>query len=159
MPGDLRAKERAIVTLTSSGSSLTNGTAGVANGSADLDVRSSGNAPDDLVARFELTCQWSTVTGITAGTTVAELYLVPILDGTNLPDIDTTGGSSRLPAGSFVAVFDATKAPTSNTDARFVTGIVELFPALYRPYVLNRSGQTMSANWSLKAVAAQAQYT
>lgn len=159
MAGDIRAKERAIVTLTSSGASLSSGSAGAANGTADLDARSGGNAPDDLQARFELTAKWTTTTGIVAGTQVAELYLVPKLDATNLPDIDTTSGTSRLPAGTYVAAFDATKAPTSATDARFVTGAVDLFPALYTAYILNRSGQTMSANWTLKVVSAQAQYT
>jgi hypothetical protein len=159
MAGDLRAKERAIVTLTSTGSSLATGSAGAANATADFDARSSGNAPDDLQAQFELTAQWATVTGITAGTVVAELYLLPILDGTNAPDIDTTAGTSRLPYASYVGAFEATKAPTANTNARFVTGNVPFNPLLLRPYILNRSGQTMSANWTLKAVSVQAQYT
>ena len=157
MAGDLRAKERAAVTLTSTGASLTTSSAGSA--ATDMDVRAAGNAADDLLARFELTCQWATITGIVAGTIVAELYLVPKLDGTNAPDIDTTAGASRLPAGSFVATFDATKAPTASTNARFVTGLVELFPALYTAYIRNTSGQTISANWTLKVVSAQAQYT
>ena len=159
MAGDLRAKERSIITLTSSGASLSSGSAAVANGTADLDCRAGGNSANDLQSRFELICQWGTITGIVAGTTVAELYLTPLLDGTNLPDVDLTASTSRLPTGALVAVFDATKAPTASTNARFITGIVDLFPALYRPYILNRSGQTMSANWTLKVVSAQAQYT
>lgn len=159
MAGDIRAKERAIVTLTSTGASLTNGSAAVANGTADFDARSSGNAPDDFEAAFELIVQWATITGITVNTAVAELYLVPILDGTNLPDIDLTAGSSALPAPTFVGVFVATKAPTANTNARFVSGAVNFNPLLYRPYILNKSGQTMTANWTLKAVSVQAQYT
>jgi hypothetical protein len=157
MPGDIRSKERSIITLTSSGASLSNGSAGSA--ATDLDLRSGGNAANDLQCRLELTCQWATITGIVAGTVVAELYLVPKLDGTNLPDIDTTAGSSRLPAGTFVASFDATKAPVANTNARYITPVIDAFPALYTAYVLNRSGQTVSANWSLKVVSAQGQYT
>lgn len=159
MAGDLRAKERAIVTLTSSGSSLTNGSAGAANGTADLDARSGGNVADDLMAVFELVCQWSTVTGIAAGTVVAELYLVPALDGTNFPDVDTTAGSSTLPAPTYVASFVATKAPSSSTDMRFVTAPVLIAPLLLRPYIRNTSGQTMAANWTVKAVGVQGQYT
>lgn len=159
MPGDLRAKERSIVTLTTTGSSLTSGTAGLANQTADFDARSSGNFPDDLQAQFEMVCQWATITGITAGTVVAELYLLPILDGTNAPDVDTTGGSSRLPFSAFAAVFEAAKAPAANTNMRFVSGNVPFNPALLRPYILNKSGQTISANWSLKAVGVQGQYT
>lgn len=159
MPGDLRAKERAIITLTSTGGSLTTGSAGAANATADFDARSTGNAPDDLQAQFELTCQWATITGIAAGTVVAELYLLPIADGTNAPDIDITAGSSRLPYAAYVGTFEATKAPTANTNARFVSGNVIFNPMLLRPYILNKSGQTITANWALKVVSVQAQYT
>lgn len=159
MPGDIRAKERSIVTLTTTGASLTTGSAGVANGTADFDARSSGNFPDDLQAQFELVCQWATITSIVAGTIAAELYLVPILDGTNLPDVDLTAGSSRLPYAALAGFFECTKAPTANTSMRFVSPNVSFNPALLRPYILNRSGQTISANWSLKAVSVQGQYT
>lgn len=159
MAGDIRAKERSIVTLTSSGSSLTNGSAGAGNGTADFDARSGGNAADDLQGQFELICQWATITGIVAGTIAAELYLVPKLDGTNLPATDLTAGSSRLPYSTFAGVFECTKAPTSNTDMRFVSANVSFNPLLYTPYILNRSGQTISANWTLKSVSVQGQYT
>jgi len=159
MAGDLRSKERAIVTLTSTGGSLTNGSAGAGNGTADFDARSTGNFPDDLQAQFELIAQWATVTGIAANVVVADLYLLPALDGTNFPDIDTTTGSSALPYSAYVGSFVATKAPTANTNARFVTPNVTFNPMLHRPYILNRSGQTISTNWTLKAVGVQGQYT
>ena len=159
MAGDLRAKERAIVTLTSSGSSLTSGSAGVANGTADFDARSSGNFPDDLQAQFELICQWATVTGITKDTVVGDLYLLPALDGTNFPDIDTTSGSSALPWAAYACSFIAVKAPSSNTNMRFIGPVVQFNPLLHRPYILNRSGQTIATNWTLKAVGVQGQYT
>jgi len=158
MAGNIFAKERAIVTLTSTGASLTTGTAGAANGTADLDARTGGNAPDDLRAQFELTCQWVTVTGLVANTVIGELYLVPALDGTNFPDLDTSGGV--LPMSTYVGSFVATKAPTSNTNMRFISPVVDLMPVLYRPYLKNPTGtQTISANWTLKVVSAQAQYT
>jgi len=159
MAGDIRAKERAIVTLTTTGGSLTTGTAGLGNQTADLDARSSGNAPDDMQCRLELVCQWATITSIVAGTIAAELYLVPVLDGTNVPDIDTTGGSSRLQYSTYVAPFECPKAPTANTNMRLITGPIYIDPLLYKPYILNRSGQTISANWSLKVVSVQGQYT
>jgi hypothetical protein len=159
MAGDIRAKERSILTLTSSGGSLTTGSAGIANGTADFDARSGGNAADDLQAQFELICQWATITGIVAGTIAAELYLVPKLDGTNLPATDLTAGSSRLPYSTFAGVFECTKAPTANTDMRFISDNVRFNPLLHVPYILNRSGQTISANWTLKAVSVQGQYT
>lgn len=159
MAGDIRAKERAAVTLTTAGASLTNGSAGAANASADFDARSSGNFPDDFQAQFELVCQWATVTGIVAGTIVAELYLLPAIDGTNFPDIDTTSGSSRLPYAAYAGPIEAQKVPTAATNMRFVSPAISFNPLLLRPYVLNRSGQTISANWSLKAVGVQEQYT
>lgn len=157
MPGDIRAKERAAVTLTSTGLSLTNGSAGSAG--TDFDVRTAGNAAGDFQAQFELTCQWATVTGIVANTVVAELYLLPKLDGTNAPDIDVTAGASVLPAACLVGAFIATKAPTAATNARFVSPVCYFNPLLHTAYILNRSGQTISVNWALKAVGVQAQYT
>ncbi len=157
MAGSIFAKERSIITLTSTGASLTNGSAGSAG--TDLDVRSSGNAAEDFQSTLELKCQWGTVTGIVKGTVVAELYLVPKLDGTNAPDVDTTSGSSALPYESFAAVFTAIKAPTASTDMRFITGTVNLQPILYTAYIINTSGQTISSNWTLKIVPAQAQYS
>jgi hypothetical protein len=157
MAGSIFAKERAAVTLTSSGSSLTNGSAGSAG--TDFDARTSGNAADDFQAQFELTCQWATVTGIVAGTTVADLYLVPKLDGTNLPDVDVTAGSSKLPAAAYAGTFEAQKAPTASTNARFISALVTFNPLLFTAYILNRSGQTIAANWTLKTVSVQAQYS
>src|SRR4051812_31484609 len=97
MAGNIFGKERGIVTLTSSGASLTNGSAGIGNGTANLDARTGGNLPEDFQGWFELICQWGTVTSIAARTIVAELYLVPLLDGTNVSQqLDTTAGSSYI---------------------------------------------------------------
>lgn len=159
MAGSIKAQERAIITLSSGIASLTNNSAGIANGTADVDLRSSGNFPDDLQIIFEWIVQWATVTGIAANTVVGDLYLVPSLDGTNFPDIDTTSGSSALPLAAYAGSFVATKAPTANTNARFTTAPVTLMPLLYRPYILNKSGQTTTANSTLKGVGAQGQYT
>lgn len=159
MAGNLAAKERAIVTLTTTGASITNGSAAAANATADFDARSGGNAPDDFQAVFEWLGQWATITGIVANTVVAELYLVPIADGTNLPDVDLTSGSSAFPGGTLVGLFTASKTPTANTNFRIPSSRVDFDPLLYRPYILNRSGQTMSNNWTLRAVSVQGQYT
>ena len=159
MPGDIRAKERAIVTLTTTGASLTNSSAGLGNQTVDFDARSTGNAADDLQAQFELICQWATITSIVKDTTAADLYLIPVLDGTNVPDVDTTAGTSALPYTAFVGSFVCVKAPTANTNMRFITPVIDISPRLYKPYILNRAGQTITANWSLKVVSDQAQYT
>lgn len=156
MAGSILLKEQAIVTLTSTGASLTTGSAGLAG---QLDARAAGNAADMFAALFSLTAQWATATGIAAGSFVADLYLVPAIDGTNFPDIDLTAGAAYIPftmkAGSFIA----SKAPTASTNALFQSAPVDLLPTLYNVYIVNKSGQTMSANWSLKALASAAQYT
>ena len=159
MPGDIRAKARAILTLTTTGASLTNGSAGIANQTVDLDVRSTGNSPDDFQAQLELVCQWATITNIVKDTVAADLYLIPVLDGTNVPDVDTTAGTSALPFSAFVGSFVCVKAPVANTNMRFVSNLVNLSPRLYKPYILNKSGQTITVNWALKTVADQGQYT
>ncbi len=159
MAGDIFLKEGTIFTLTSSGSSLTNGTA-VAS-SNDLDVRSSGSAGviQNLEAFFEFVCQWATVTGIAAGTVAAELYLSPALDGTNFPDVDLTGSSSFLQYSSFIGNFMCPKTPTASTNMRFNSSVTRLRPLIYRPYILNRSGQTIASTWSLKVQSTRLQYT
>jgi hypothetical protein len=156
MAGSILLKEQAIVALTTTGTSLTTGSAGLAG---QLDARAGGNAADLFAALFSLSAQWATVSGIAGGTVVADLYLVPAIDGATFPDIDTTAGASYIPypmqAGSFIAP----KAPAANTNALFQSATVDLMPALYNVYIINRSGQTISVNWALKVLAAAAQYT
>ena len=159
MAGDIRAKERAIVTLTSTGLSIATGSAAVANATADFDARSTGNAPDDLQAQFTLQCQWATITGIVVNTVVAELYLLPAIDGTNFPDVDLTASTSAIPGAAYAGAFVCAKAPSANTNMLFISPNISFNPMLLRPYIINRSGQTMTANWTLKAVSVQAQYT
>lgn len=143
------------ITLTSTGGSTTTGSA-VAAGT-DLDVRSAGNASLLTDADFLLICQVATTTGIVAGIVMADLYAVPKLDGTNAPQTDLTGGSSYIAPNFRLGSFVAAKAPTANTDTYF--GIVGtlLKPNLYTCYILNRCGQTISANWTLKAYATDLQ--
>lgn len=160
MAGNIFWKEQAIVTLTSALAALVNGGGGVANGTANLDCRSAGNAAEMFTAAFELTVQWATVTGIVSGTVVGELYLVPALDGSNFPDVLIANASTDyISPQHFVGQFVATTTPTANTNIRTDIANVDLQPLLYKPYIINRSGQTFTANATLKAVAAQVQYT
>ncbi len=157
MAGSILLKEQGVVALTTAGASLTSGSAGLAG--TQLDARAGGNAADFFAALFSLTAQWATVTGIAAGTVVADLYLVPAIDSTNFPDIDTTAGAAYIPYTMQVGSFVASKSPSANTNMLFQSAPVDLMPALYNAYIINRSGQTMSANWALKVLAAAAQYT
>lgn len=159
MAGNLALKTGTAVTVTSSGGSTTTGTA---TSAGDVDFRSGGGTAalvEEIMAFAELTAQWSTTTSIAAGTVVADLYLVPKLDGTNAADVDTTSGSSYIASNYRVGSFVSPKALSTSTNYRFATAVFDLFPGLYTAYVLNRSGQTISANWTLKVLPAEAQYT
>lgn len=159
--GDIKQKEQAIVTLTSSLGALINNGGGVANGTANLDCRSGGNAAQLFAGDFELTCRWGTVTGIVSGTTVADLYLVPAEDGTNFAQTDIANATTDYLqpfhyAGSFS---NALHNPSTATDYIFTLSVENLKPRLYKAYLINRSGQTYTANATLKFVGDLAQYT
>lgn len=156
MAGSILAQQGTIQTVGSTGATLATGTA-VSLGA--VDARSGGNVANLFSALFSLTAQWATVTGIAAGTTIADLYLVPAIDDTNYPDVDTTGGASYIPFTMRVGSFVAAKAPTANTNALFSSGAVDLLPVLYTAYIINRSGQTMASGATLKVRGSAAQYT
>ena len=160
MAGDLFLKEGTIATLEGNGGSLTTLTA-VAADDATLDLRSGGlsGAVQNPLLQFELVCQWATITSIVKDTVATELYLLAALDGTNYPDVDTTGGASALPPQSYKGNFTCVKAPTANTNMRFNSPLLSLAPFLYKAYILNRSGQTISAGWTLKVMSARYQYS
>lgn len=160
MSGDLYLKEDAggVVTVTSTGASTTTGTATSA-GTVDLRAAGTTGLIEDLMAVAELTVQWTTTTAIAAGTIVADLYFVPRIDGTNDANIDTTSGSSYIASNYRVGSFIAPNQPSTSTAIRFATAPFDLFPAKYNVYLINRSGQTFNANWTLKIAAARAQYS
>jgi hypothetical protein len=157
MAGNLLSKEYPLVTITSTGASLTTGSAVLA-GTLDCRSGSANGIADTFAALFSLTAQWATAPA-GAGQLIADLYLVPAIDGSLFPDVDLTAGSSYIAFQMNAGSFTASKAPTAATLALFSSGVVDLMPTLYNVYILNRSGQTMSANWSLKALAVAAQYT
>jgi hypothetical protein len=158
MAGNLALKTGTTTTITSSGGSTTTGTA---TSAGTIDIRSGGtaNLVEMIEAYFELTCQWGTTTGITAGTVIADLYLVPAIDGTNYATVDTTSGSSYISSNFRLGSFVSPKALSTSTDYKFATPVGPLFCTIYTVYILNRSGQTISANWTLKVLADQGQYT
>lgn len=164
MAGNIFWKERAIVTLQDRTNTTTMATgSGTSAATADLDVRAAGNGADDFYATFELLVRWATITGVLAGVVAAELYLVPLIDGTNLPDVDLTAGSSYISPNAFAGNFIVTKQAVAATDLRIHSGPVFLMPHLHRAYVINRSGQTFTTtsgtSWQLRVVTAQQQYT
>ena len=158
MANRLFLQDLPIYTLsTSNVASLTSKSGTTAVGNV-IDNRSSG-ATTAAAAMFSLQCQWSVTSGISVGTDVADLYLLPALDGTNYPSFDLTGGASAFPLNAYVASFIADAVPVVSTNVLLTSPIVELFPVLYTAAILNQSGQTMTSSWTLKVVTAQGSYT
>lgn len=155
MAADLFLLEHTPVTITSSGGSVATATA-VSAGVIDLRAAGTANLIEDLQAFLELTCRFTTITSIIAGTMIAEAFLVPALDGTNYADVDTTSGASYIPSQYRVGWFTSHKQLVTATDYRFDSTPFDLFPALYTLYLLFRAGQTVTANWTLKIASARA---
>ncbi len=159
MANRLYLQDIPIYTLsTSNVASLTNlsGTTAVGN---VIDNRSSG-ATTAAAAIFSLTCQWYVTTGVTTGTDVADLYLLPAIDGTNYPAYDVTAGASQFPAESYVGSFiAAVSTVTASTNTLFDGPRVELLPTLYTAAIKNQSGQTIASSWILKVLPAEGTYT
>lgn len=80
-----------------------------------------------------------------AGTKVAEIYLLPQVDGTNYPSV-TSGG---LPQKSLlVAAMESVVPSTSALEYLIATGI-QLFPGNNKFRLSNTSGQTLHASASM----------
>lgn len=160
MSGSILWKETSVITLTSALAALVNGGAGIANGTANLDVRAAGNAADCFSAIFSLSVAFVTITGVVAGDNVADLYLLPSLDGTNFPNVTATNASTDyISPNHYVGSFIAAATFVTTVAQLMETGPIDLLPVLYQPYIINRSGQTMTVNGVLKVVPASAQYT
>jgi hypothetical protein len=160
--GTLSLKELAAtgITITSTGASTTNGSATSA-GAGSLDMRAGGTAGalEPIAGYFELTCQWATITNIVSGTIVADLYLVPSIDGTNYATVDTTASAGYISsANRFGSFTNPLASPSATTNYRFSSPIGDCWPTLYTPYIINRSGQTISVNWALKFFPVEGQY-
>lgn len=151
MAGNILLKEVSAITLEGNGASTSTNNEVEAN-DAQLDNRSGGNAAQAFFASFELVVGFGSAPA--AGVAI-ELYLVPALDGTNYAEIDTT--NHLLQAANFRGSFVVLKAQTGTQ--RLVLEGVMLQPLLYKAYLLNKTAQTMSSGWTLKAVVAQGQYT
>jgi hypothetical protein len=148
MAGNIFLKEAAAVVLQNDNGASTATGLGVAVGT-NLDNRSAGNAAQNFWANFELKSAFGSAPA--AGATI-DLYLVPAVDGTNFADVT----SSIPPLPYFVGSFNTLAQATST---RMNVLNVPLQPLLYKLYLVNASGQTMSANWGVRVVTAQEQFT
>jgi hypothetical protein len=159
MAGSFKWLEGSAQTIGTTSATLTFGSA-VLVGQLDLRAVTAGPLADNFAALFTLSSAWATVTGIAANTVVAELYLVPSIDGgTTFPDVDTTAGASAIAYPHLAGSFVAAKTPIVNATMNFATAPVDLFPAVYNIYILNRSGQSLNSGAVLKVQGTAAQYT
>lgn len=151
MAGNILAKEySAVVLQNDNGSSISNGAGGAA-GTANLDNRSGGiTGAEAFFAHFELlTAGFGSNPG--AGKNV-DLYLVPAVDGTNFGDVDSSIPNAQYFVGSFITV-------NSGSAKRLSLMNVPIGPLLLKAYLVNNTGQTLSANWGLRVVLSSEQYT
>lgn len=155
MANDLFVKEVPIFTLsTSNAAALPNATLTTVVGN-NLDVRNL-NATTAIGAMFSLTCQWNATSGISTGTDVADLYLLPALNGTTFSAVGTSTASPNQYVASFI---NSASTIAASTNVQFDTSIIELFPALYQAAIINQSGQTMTSSWSLLVAIERGGYT
>jgi len=159
MAGDIFFKDQSPVALTTISGTLANNTAVLVAAINLLTTSGTANLALNFEATAELLAQWSTITGITVRVVVADLYFVPAVDGTNYADVDTTSGSSFISSNYRVGSFVAHKQLVTATNYRFATAPFDLFPLKYNVYLLNVSGQTMSASGIVTLAAARNQYT
>jgi len=123
----------------------------------NLDNRSSNaGGGNSAAAIFQLQCQWNATSGITVGTDVVDLYLLPAMDGSTFPTIGTSQVSPNHYAGSFICPITTVAVSTIIT---FTTPIVDLFPVLYKAAIINQSGQTIVSSYAVKVDLAQGSYS
>lgn len=135
---DLKLKVGTATTLANAnGGSLANNVNGAA---ASADLANQTNLDEECALELSVTLG----TNAAAGDEV-QCFLVPLIDGTNLAEVD----SAYLNADHYVGSFWFVKVNTS-AQRLTLTG-VRLQPILYRAYLFNRTGKTISANWTLKA--------
>ncbi len=94
----------------------------------------------DLYADFELAVCYATAPS--AGTKVAELYLLPSVDGTNFATVD---GSNQPQKALLIATFESRNPSTSGVERLTVPG-VSLPPGKFKLVLKNTSGQAFKDN-------------
>jgi hypothetical protein len=132
-------------TLEASGGSCSNNAAVQAN-DANLDNTT------ELGFTYDFTLSGGFGSSVTAGGAI-QLYLVPIIDGTNVATLDSS--TPLFQPSHFRGTF---VTPTNGTSARLMTVEgVPLGPYKYQAWLWNQSGQTLSSTWVLVAYPVKAQ--
>lgn len=100
----------------------------------------------DLWADLLFALQYNSVTGISAGTKVADLYLMPQVDGTNYP---TTAGSPAVPQKALYIGSLESRAPSTSALEYLALPGVAIPPYNFEILLANVSGQALHASASM----------
>lgn len=136
---DIKLKAGTVQTLqNANGSAISNNAVGTVGTDLDNTITLAQAYDLELLAGFG--------SSVTAGEDI-DVYMVPKLDGSNLAAVDTS--TPLFQPSHFVGTLIT---PTNGTGTRRMTiPAVPVGPYLYTVYLHNKSGQTISANWTLKA--------
>lgn len=134
MANDIKWKDGSISTLLSSGLNS------LANGSRAISSAYDNTTNLDLYGDLELAIAYTT-SAPTAGTKVADVYLLPTVDGTNYAE----GGTSLTPqALLLVATFESRNGATGAVEYLIAPGI-PLPSRSFKVLLVNTSGKTLHA--------------
>jgi hypothetical protein len=125
---------------------LTTGLDSLTNGSFATSSAYDNSTALDLVADFQLAVCYGTAPS--AGVKVAELYLLPSVDGTNYAAQDGSGVPQK---GLFVGAFES-RAPSTSVVEYLVLPGVSVPPGLWKLALKNTSGQTYKDNGVSKSL-------
>lgn len=116
---------------------LDTGLNSLANAARAISGTIDNDAGLDLYCDLELVVQWDT-SAPSAGTKIAEVYLLPSVDGTNFPE----GSSSLTPQKSLLVATFESRNPSISATERLVASGIPLPPRDFKLLLVNTSGQT-----------------
>lgn len=125
---------------TSIDTALSSGLDSLANGSRAISSAIANGTEKDLYGDLELSIKYGTAPS--AGTKVAEVYLLPTVDGTNYPE----GSTSLTPQKALlIATFESRNPSTSTFEKLVIWGVT--IPARgFKLLLVNTSGQSLASS-------------
>jgi hypothetical protein len=133
-------------TPTSESSIITSGLDGLTNNSLALSADFDSSTNLDLYCDLSLELCYASAPS--AGTKVAEIYLLPSIDGTNYAE----GSSSLTPQQALLVAALESRNPSTSAVERLAAPGIPLPPGHMKFAVKNVSGQTLKDNTVAKAL-------
>ena len=112
----------------------------LANGSRAISAGVANGTELDLYGDLELVVQYGTAPS--AGTKIAEVYLLPTVDGTNYPE----GSASLTPQKALLVATFESRNPSTTAVERLVVPGIPLPPRAFKLLLVNTSGQAYAAS-------------